>query len=200
MDSYSLREQKERLAFKSTQDDVVKLIKDEYGEDCELTIFYTQIGDKTKFDITIHIYDKNAQKIAANIYEIKVRDKHYDELLFEKNKYNSLKKIEKRESDYFPKVNMYYINYTPKGTYLFNINKLGKIKWGKTYAPKSTVEKKEKVAKDTTLLCTCLATKINFVFDYHTSLAKYDNNLNKKMNNQKKIKGIFDQIDRNNNE
>lgn len=47
------------------------------------------------------------------VIELKCRNKHYDDLMLEKTKYDSLKKLN---------CSALYINSTPKGIYIFNIN------------------------------------------------------------------------------
>ena len=55
--------------------------------------------------------------------ELKGRKKHYDTLLLEKPKYDALIKESNKHFD-IP----IYINSTPKGIYLFNLNKVD-LKW-----------------------------------------------------------------------
>jgi elongation factor 4 len=94
-----------------------------------------------------------------HIWEAKIRDANYNEILFEKIKYNSLKKVAQRyegaESDIF------YISTHPDGTYIFNITNIekeGKLQWIKQEHNKSTVEKwRGKVMKELVYLPISLA-------------------------------------------
>jgi hypothetical protein len=61
------------------------------------------------------------------VIELKCRYTHYDELMLEKYKYDKLCKHEKAR----------YINSTPKGIYIFNINKL-KPEWINEKMPAQT--------------------------------------------------------------
>lgn len=63
------------------------------------------------------------------VIELKCRTKHYDDLMLEKTKYDSLKKLN---------CSALYINSTPKGIYIFNINDI-KPNWiTDTSMPKQT--------------------------------------------------------------
>jgi hypothetical protein len=59
-------------------------------------------------------YDCFSKKFRC-IIELKCRRKHYDELLIEKHKYDKLLKYNCKS---------FYINSTPSGVYLFNINEI----------------------------------------------------------------------------
>ena len=64
--------------------------------------------------------------------ELKCRAKHYDNLIIEKPKYDFLISKSKQFGD-IP----IYINSTPKGIYLFNLQNL-KLKWYSKELPKTT--------------------------------------------------------------
>lgn len=78
------------------------------------------------------------------VIELKCRNKHYDDLMLEKTKYDSLKKLN---------CNALYINSTPKGIYIFNINDI-KPKWiTDTSMPKQTeFSNNDKIEKTYTLI------------------------------------------------
>lgn len=63
------------------------------------------------------------------VIELKCRNKHYDDLMLEKTKYDSLKKLN---------CNALYINSTPKGIYIFNINDINPNWITDTSMPKQT--------------------------------------------------------------
>lgn len=80
--------------------------------------------------------------ISNHIWEAKIRDANYTEILFEKIKYESLKKIAKRYEG--APSDIFYVSTHPNGTYIFNITKIekeGKLTWIKQEHNRSTVEK-----------------------------------------------------------
>jgi len=94
-----------------------------------------------------------------HIWEAKIRDANYNEILFEKIKYNSLKKIAERYQG--APSDIFYISTHPNGTYIFNITQIeqyGLLKWIKQEHNRSTVEKsKGKVIKEIVYLPASLA-------------------------------------------
>jgi hypothetical protein len=78
------------------------------------------------------------------VIELKCRNKHYDDLMLEKTKYDSLKKLN---------CSALYINSTPKGIYIFNINDI-KPNWiTDTSMPKQTeFSNNDKIEKTYTLI------------------------------------------------
>ena len=78
------------------------------------------------------------------VIELKCRTKHYDDLMLEKTKYDSLKKLN---------CSALYINSTPKGIYIFNINDI-KPNWiTDTSMPKQTeFANNDKIEKTYTLI------------------------------------------------
>lgn len=66
------------------------------------------------------------------VIELKCRRKHYDELMIEKEKYDSL--IKKAASVLFTPV---YVNSTPQGVWGFNLLGL-KLDWKKHFLPRHT--------------------------------------------------------------
>jgi len=80
------------------------------------------------------------------LIELKCRPDHYDDLLMEKKKYDSL-------IVYKGKASIYYICSTSKGIYSFDVLKIINPKWSKRLLPKTTDYKnKDKVLKDVTYL------------------------------------------------
>jgi hypothetical protein len=78
------------------------------------------------------------------VIELKCRTKHYYDLMLEKTKYDSLKKLN---------CSALYINSTPKGIYIFNINDI-KPNWiTDTSMPKQTeFSNNDKIEKTYTLI------------------------------------------------
>lgn len=83
------------------------------------------------------------------ICEIKIRDKFYPELIFEKNKYDDLKKVRrsmdlktKKECLIDVKTRIIYVNVTPQGSFFFDIDKLSKdFEWVNEMHWESTTDK-----------------------------------------------------------
>lgn len=71
-----------------------------------------------------------------NRIELKCRRKHYNTLILEKSKYDAIVKESDKNLD-----TPIYINSTPEGIYLFNLNKID-IKWFTKSLPASTEFKK----------------------------------------------------------
>lgn len=78
--------------------------------------------------------------------ELKCRHTHYDELLLEKDKYESLMQ-QADKLGYTP----FYINSTPQGIFAFNLRKI-KITWTTRRLPASTFNKTAPVDKEIALL------------------------------------------------
>jgi hypothetical protein len=80
------------------------------------------------------------------VVELKCRHTHYDELLLEKDKYESLMQ-QANSLGYTP----FYINETPQGIYAFNLRKIT-IRWTTRRLPTSTFNKTAPVDKEIALL------------------------------------------------
>lgn len=83
----------------------------------------THVQDLEKSDDQYSRFDCYSLKYNMDI-ELKCRNKHYDELLIEKDKYDALLK----RSEKFGTTPM-YINSTPEGIYVFNLQKIAQPKW-----------------------------------------------------------------------
>ena len=95
-----------------------------------------------------HVYEyidatSNGYKLTI---ELKCRHSHYDELILEKDKYESLVN---RANDlgFTP----FYINSTPKGIYAFNL-RIIKVTWTTKRLPSSTVDNGPAIDKEVALL------------------------------------------------
>ena len=73
--------------------------------------------------------------------ELKCRKKHYDTLLLEKPKYDALIKESNKHFDV-----PIYINSTPQGIYLFNLNKVD-LKWFEKSLPSTSEFKNRRWVK-----------------------------------------------------
>ena len=103
-------------------------------------IHHTPADSKEPYDSIVCRFDGTIKQ--NHIWEAKIRDANYTEILFEKIKYESLKKIAKRYEG--APSDIFYVSTHPNGTYIFNITKIekeGKLEWIKQQHNKSTVEK-----------------------------------------------------------
>ena len=92
-----------------------------------------------------HQYSKyDCYSLSKNIdLELKCRQKHYPELLLEKDKYDSLLA---RATEYGTKP--YYVNSTPEGIFVFNLSVLQTPEWELRLMPKTShFSNREKVEK-----------------------------------------------------
>lgn len=112
-------------------------------------IYHTPADSKEPYDSVVCRFKEGIIN-RNHIWEAKIRDTNYNEILFEKIKYESLKKIAKRYSEACDS-DIFYVSTHPNGTYVFNITNIekeGKLEWIKQEHNRSTVEKwKGKVEK-----------------------------------------------------
>lgn len=86
-------------------------------------IHHTATDSKESFDSLVCRF-KNNRIYQNHIWEAKIRDVDYNDVLFERVKYNSLKSICKR-FDGAP-CEIFYVSTHPAGTYVFNITSIEK--------------------------------------------------------------------------
>jgi len=99
------------------------------------------IDDLTNSESSTSRYDCTSEKYNIDI-ELKCRRKHYDELLIEKAKYDSLIKRSKELG-----TTAVYINSTPEGVWGFYLNECD-IEWSTRDLPKQTdFSRRHKVPK-----------------------------------------------------
>lgn len=164
---------KERLFFNN----LIKLYNI-FPED-KYYISETPYTDTANYDYII--FDKNKYK--RFIVEIKIRTKAFEDgYVYEKNKHQRLTKAK----DLDPENNtIMYINSTPNGTYIWNIDKIiSKYKLTKREMNSHTVISKEKENKDVYLLNTQDAFKH---FEYHWDDKQYDEHIAEKYVKETKI-------------
>jgi hypothetical protein len=113
----------------------------------------TYLEDLEKSEHTYEYIDATSNGYRL-VIELKCRRTHYDELIIEKDKYDSLIGRAK-ELGFTP----FYINSTPKGLYAFNLSKI-KVTWTTRRLPSSTVENGAPIDKEIALLHTYRAVKL----------------------------------------
>jgi hypothetical protein len=116
-----------------TEQSLFDYIKDTYLEDLE------------KSEHTYEYIDATSNGYRLTI-ELKCRHTHYDELILEKDKYESLMS-RANELGFTP----FYINSTPEGIYAFNLRKI-KVSWKTKRLPSNTLENGPVVDKAVALL------------------------------------------------
>ena len=105
----------------------------------------TYLEDLEKSEHVYEYVDATSNGYRLTI-ELKCRHTHYDELILEKDKYESLVN---RANDlgFTP----FYINSTPKGIYAFNL-RIIKVTWTTKRLPSSTVDNGPAIDKEVALL------------------------------------------------
>jgi len=105
----------------------------------------TYLEDLEKSEHTYEYIDATSNGYRLTI-ELKCRHTHYDELILEKVKYESIMG-RAQELGFTP----FYINSTPEGIYAFNLRKI-KVSWTTKRLPSNTVENGPVVDKEVALL------------------------------------------------
>jgi len=104
----------------------------------------------------------NGQRRIAWI-ETKVRNAEYDDYILEARKLKLLKqKRAAAEKELGVKINLFYLNFTPKATYIWNLDRI-KVPKSTAYAGRYTAVNSAKEEKDVYYLPTKSATR---VYDY----------------------------------
>ena len=116
-----------------TEDELFKYIKATYVEDLERSNDAFEYIDATSDGYRM-------------VVELKCRHTHYDELLLEKDKYESLMQ-QANSLGYTP----FYINETPQGIYAFNLRKIT-VSFTTKRLPSSTVDNGPVIDKKVALL------------------------------------------------
>ena len=128
------------------------------------TRYFPENNVVSGYDCIVDSFNKDTnQKVKRYIFEIKIRNKHYPTLLFEKAKLDKYLKFEKN-----PAVGIYYINFTPACTVVFdllNLNEQGKITFTQEPHNIQTADKSlGKVLKEVAFLDVNLGKTFDFVF------------------------------------
>ena len=105
----------------------------------------TYLEDLQKSEQTYEYIDATSDGYRLTI-ELKCRNTHYDELILEKDKYESL--MDRAQDLGFTP---FYINSTPKGIYAFNLRKIT-VTWITKRLPSNTFYKGPEIDKKVALL------------------------------------------------
>lgn len=102
-------------------------------------IYHTPECGREVYDSVVCRFNEDGKLYSNHIWEAKIRDANYPDILFEKEKYESLKKIQQKYDG--AKCDIFYVSCHPDGTYIFNITKIfEKIEWKNEMHNRSTVE------------------------------------------------------------
>lgn len=128
----------------------LKMIFDKLPTTYDYKTWMTPADGFDVYDGVILRFKKGTSELVDRmIIEIKVRDKFYPELIFEKIKYDDLKKVRrsmdlktKKECFIDVKTRIIYVNVTPQGSFFFDIDKLSKdFEWVNEMHWASTTDK-----------------------------------------------------------
>lgn len=152
-----------------------------------------RVFDKmSNYDAQTAIYetvDDKTIKKACIIQELKVRDEHYNELILEEKKLKSLKNKQLEFHQYYNKVHLFYICFTPLGTYIFDLDILN-VNIEEREMKKQTFKSNDKENKKITYInIENSFKKIDFILDY----SEFHENFFGRNKKKKLIKCIFSQ-------
>lgn len=158
-DNFVEASKRERFALKH----ILPMIKSKMSPTYEWTEYITDIYSKDIYDCLLQAYI-NGSIERRYIIEVKVREKHWQELILETKKFRDLKK-----KIFDDKAQILYINITPVATYIFNLTKLekqNKLVRNTLMANKATMASREdKVNKGVYFLNVDDALKLEWTFD-----------------------------------
>lgn len=181
MESYIDKSRKERVFLKEIFKKIFNYNK------YDISYYMTSEEDYDNYDGGSCLFYKGTGTVYKRaIFEIKIRDVHYDDLLLENKKYKSLmKKAESLDCS------VYYISVTPNGTYIWKISKDDIYLWNKEEHNKSTTEiEKGTIMKKITYLPITNAKYLDIKTSDYNKLIKEDIKI--EMNNHKQNKCLFE--------
>lgn len=141
------------------------------------------------YDVCLTGY-KDGVTAFKHLIKIKVRDKHYPQMLLEKR---ALEKIQKKADQHGAEV--IYITVTPMGAFIYNLTKISKVEkfdWQEKTTYKATVVKSRgKAIRYITYLSIDLAKQIRDVKSTKLELYKVKEQKLKEQKNEVEFKCIF---------
>lgn len=188
--TYTSAELNEREAFIQIKHIFEEKLKD--GE--KLTYYTSPICSKDNFDVYMIKWNCHGKRISHSIIEIKVRNDHYSTLLLEKQKYNSLHRLRKKDLENCENINIFYICFTPKSTYLFDLtDENQKYNWIKKEFVKSTIDKEKGTKiKEVTFLNVDDSVDLDHIY----FVGQKTNELKDELDEQKRKRCIFYHVDK----
>ncbi len=192
MEKFTENNLKERDAIKKSNVlDIFKNSLEKKGYDLA-NQFITPYDGKDVYD-ALQIYTKyhnDKTDFLRMLIEVKVRTEVYDEMFLEVKKWKSLKKIQIMIGGTFK---LLYINYTPKGTYIFDVTEIEKYKKDRRLMNEYTSKESKKVMKPVFLLPIEQAKFVPFVYDDKTFKPDYKKEIEQVITHRK-LYDIFGQI------
>lgn len=130
----------------------------------DYTYRFTPYWDYDSYDMIYQNLDDGSIK-STWLIECKIREKHYPKLMLECKKLRKIKEMIMNDN-----TSIMYINFTPEGTFCWNITKMEKDlpeEMSITYiqCPKETMGDTSEVNKAVILLDTKFAKKIDFIYN-----------------------------------
>lgn len=166
--------------------------------------YKSYMTDENSFDIydcLLYLF-KDDKFIQRKYIEVKVRDRHYPDLMLEKSKLKSLINLVKQKDSKYSKETLQeeksgivYVTITPLATYWFDIDKINlkELVWvNEMHWVSTTDQSKGKIMKEVTYLDTNIATKYNITSNDIED--KDDVKIEKIMDNQRKYKCLFEYL------
>lgn len=134
------------------------------------SVYHTPDRTKSKYDCLVRQYSKQTGEMLKKMFfEVKIRGAHYDTLLIEKQKLDSMKRLI-RDLD---KDKLYYINFTPKNTVVFDLLKIESevgFNFVNDHHNRTTVEKElGKVSKEVAYIDNKLGTTFQYIYQQKES-------------------------------
>jgi len=123
--------------------------------------------------------DNSTQSITKRVWiEIKIRDRIFPNYILEKKKWNRLEQKRKDLGLNKDEVTYLYLNFTPNSTYMWNITDFDKFIIEKMAMNKATSESRtDKIDKDITLLEPKSAYTIDYIYNEHNIMKKYEDEI-----------------------
>jgi hypothetical protein len=134
-------------------------------------------------------YENGKNEYIRFLIEVKVRSEVYDEMFLELDKWKELNKIREEISGQFK---LLYINYTPKGTYIFDITKMDDFILTKREMKQYSSKESKRINKKVYLLPLNKAKYLPFIYNHNDFKPNYNEELNKSIE-IKKLYDIFGQ-------
>lgn len=135
-------------------------------------------------------YENDKSEYLRFLIEVKVRSEVYDEMFLEFNKWKEMNKIKLLINGKFK---LLYVNYTPEGTFIFDITEIEKYQLVTRTMKQYSSKESKSINKKVFLLPKEMAKIIPFVYNPDEFKPNYNEELNKTLET-KKLYDIFGQI------
>lgn len=104
------------------------LFKTHYKGD-NISYQHTPSEEKYTFDSSVIRFNEKNHLLDTHIWEAKIRDKDYDDILLERKKLRALRKATHSFKTGPEPVELYYVSTHPSGTWVFDLSKVNGVKW-----------------------------------------------------------------------